>query len=124
MSATGYSTEPQLLLFRRRLRERMRELGIDEAALGREVGQTRQAVSLWLVGLRLPQAPSLVRLSRALGVTSDWLLGFDEGEIVLRSAELLRRIRDSAATGVAASAPTGGMDDDAAEDQRSGGENG
>lgn len=72
-----YGKEPQLLRFRRRLRAAMRARRASSRALAREVGLARSSLTGYLTGLQLPSPPYLVRLSRALGVSTDWLLGFD-----------------------------------------------
>ncbi|MBP3883465.1 MAG: helix-turn-helix transcriptional regulator [Olsenella sp.] len=73
-----YTEEPQLLLFRRRLRDAMRLEGIEGPSdLSARSGVAHTTVMSYLRGERLPGAVSLVRLSRALGVSCDWLLGFD-----------------------------------------------
>lgn len=73
-----YSEAPQLLLFRRRLRAAMKAAGYPSAlSLARIIGMSRTGLSRYLDGTRLPSALALVQLERALGVSADWLLGFD-----------------------------------------------
>ena len=67
----------------KRVLERMDELGMlckqFEDATGVRMGTVRS----WLRGDRMPNADSVVRCARGLGVTSDWLLGLsDEKEAV------------------------------------------
>lgn len=74
-----YSDEPQLIRFRRRLSEAMEMDDIEDySELAQKAGLTRACVLSYLRGTRLPSATSLVRLSRTLGVSCDWLLGFDK----------------------------------------------
>lgn len=76
-----YTTEPSLLLFRRRLAALMRVTGIGQDELASMIGQSSRSIGLWLTGVRLPSAVSLKALSRTFGVPIDWLLGADAVEI-------------------------------------------
>lgn len=76
-----YTTEPSLLLFRRRLAALMRVTGIGQDELADMIGQSSRSIGLWLTGVRLPSAVSLKALSRTFGVPADWLLGADTVEI-------------------------------------------
>ena len=76
-----YTTEPSLLLFRRRLAALMRVTGIGQDELAEMIGQSSRSIGLWLTGVRLPSAVSLKALSRTFGVPTDWLLGADAAEI-------------------------------------------
>lgn len=76
-----YTTEPSLLLFRRRLAALMRLTGIGQDELAGMIGQSSRSIGLWLTGVRLPSAASLKALSRTFGVPADWLLGADAMEI-------------------------------------------
>ena len=75
-----YTTEPSLLLFRRRLAALMRVTGIGQDELASMIGQSSRSIGLWLTGVRLPSAVSLKALSRTFGVPTDWLLGADAVE--------------------------------------------
>lgn len=76
-----YTTEPSLLLFRRRLAALMRVTGVGQDELADMIGQSSRSICLWLTGVRLPSAVSLKALSRTFGVPADWLLGADAVEI-------------------------------------------
>ena len=76
-----YTTEPSLLLFRRRLGALMKVTGIGQDELADKIGQSSRSIGLWLTGVRLPSAVSLKALSRTFGVPADWLLGADAVEI-------------------------------------------
>lgn len=76
-----YTTEPSLLLFRRRLAALMRVTGVGQDELAATIGQSPRSIALWLTGVRLPSAVSLKALSRTFGVPADWLLGADAVEI-------------------------------------------
>ena len=87
-----YTTEPSLLLFRRRLAALMRVTGIGQDELAEMIGQSSRSIGLWLTGVRLPSAVSLKALSRTFGVPADWLLGADAVEIasgLTRLAEIV-----------------------------------
>lgn len=76
-----YTTEPSLLLFRRRLAALMRVTGVGQDELADMIGQSSRSIGLWLTGVRLPSAVSLKALSRTFSVPADWLLGADAVEI-------------------------------------------
>lgn len=82
-----FTQEPQLVNFRRRLRDRMEDVGVDAEALAESCGQTPRCVWQWLSGVRIPTAPSLIRISRALGVPADWLLGESPSECARRAIQ-------------------------------------
>lgn len=83
-----YAQEPQLLHFRQRLREKMADADMDTESLAMAIGQSRQVAWQWLSGVRLPSTVSLVRLSRALMVPADWLLGEGTEECGRRALRL------------------------------------
>ena len=66
-------------LFQRRLSERIKDVAmareISIAGLARSYGFSRQQIHDWCAGRREPRLANVVRLARALGVTTDWLLG-------------------------------------------------
>lgn len=76
-----YTTEPSLLLFRRRLAALIRMTGVGQDELADMIGQSSRSIGLWLTGVRLPSAVSLKALSRTFGVPADWLLGADAVDI-------------------------------------------
>lgn len=91
-----YTTEPSLLLFRRRLAALMRMTGIGQDELADMIGQSTRSIGLWLTGVRLPSAVSLKALSRTFGVPADWLLGADAVEIasgLTRLAEIASALK-------------------------------
>ena len=67
-------------LLRRRLTEAMGARGLSQAALARAVAADRSTVSQLLSGhgARLPNAQLVAECARALGVSSDWLLGLSD----------------------------------------------
>lgn len=74
-----FSDEPQLMRFRRRLLQAMEMSDVKTAYdLARISGVSHKCVMSYMRGTRLPSAISLVKLSRSLAVSCDWLLGFDK----------------------------------------------
>lgn len=72
-----FAQVPQLRLLRRRLRLAMVKAGYETPSeLADASGITEKAILGYLRGTRCPTAAKLVQLSRALGVTTDYLLGF------------------------------------------------
>ena len=55
--------------------------GWTQADLARELGVSQQAVQAWETGARDIRAGRLAELSRVLGVTASYLLGFDVDDL-------------------------------------------
>ena len=51
------------------------ERNISQEQLGKKIGVTRSMIALYESGERFPSLSALIKLSRALGVTTDYLLG-------------------------------------------------
>lgn len=51
------------------------ERNLSQAQLAKKIGVTDSTIGLYESGARLPSLASLVALARALGVTTDYLLG-------------------------------------------------
>lgn len=51
------------------------ERNFSQEQLGKKIGVTRSMIALYESGERLPSLSALIKLSRALGVTTDYLLG-------------------------------------------------
>jgi transcriptional regulator with XRE-family HTH domain len=66
--------------FRSRLAQAMREAGISQSALAREIGSDRSTLSQVLGdgGARLPSAQVIGACAQVLGVSSDWLLSLSD----------------------------------------------
>ena len=58
-----------------RLRNAMRAREVTVRDLSERTDRTEFAIRCWLTGARVPAADSLFAIARALGVSSDWLLG-------------------------------------------------
>lgn len=54
------------------------ERNISQEQLGKKIGVTRSMIALYESGERLPSLSALIELSRALGVTTDYLLGVSQ----------------------------------------------
>ena len=57
-----------------------RRAGLSQEALAEKLGVSRQAVSKWETGEAVPEISKLLLMSRAFGVTTDWLLSEEEPE--------------------------------------------
>lgn len=66
--------------FRSRVTEAMAQAGTNQSALARDIGVDRSTVSQLLSGsgARLPNGQVVAECARALGVSSDWLLGLSD----------------------------------------------
>ncbi|MEC8919215.1 MAG: S24 family peptidase [Pseudomonadota bacterium] len=69
-----------------RIRERRRELGLNQPQLGKLVGRTKGAVSQWESGTVKPDRDSLISLARVLRCTHEWLMDGKESESVVTEA--------------------------------------
>lgn len=70
----------RLPVFKERLLLVRRRLGMSQETLAREAGLFNTDISKYERGQSMPTLPRLVRLARALGCTSDSLLGLDAPE--------------------------------------------
>lgn len=61
--------------FAERLTEIMEERGLDAVYIAGEIGIGSVQLTQYCEGLRMPRAIGIVRLARALDVTTDYLLG-------------------------------------------------
>jgi len=69
------NTEQSRKRFRERLREWRQRRGLTQAELGKKADVPTVSVSHFETGHRFPNAESLRRISDALGVSADYLLG-------------------------------------------------
>lgn len=60
------------------IRQYRKELGLTQAQLAQKVGVSVQAVSKWETGAGFPDITQIVPLARALGISTDKLLGFND----------------------------------------------
>jgi len=66
-----------------RVKALMKEQGMTQRELARRSGLTEPSVCKYLSGSRLPHSEAVVLLAKALGTTSDYLLGIkrDDGSV-------------------------------------------
>ena len=64
--------------FGARIKSARKSLGLTQADLAKKIGVTKQAITTYETGIREPSFRNLIKLSRALNVTTDWLLGEDQ----------------------------------------------
>lgn len=53
---------------------------LSQEQLARKIGVNKSTIALYESGARLPSLEKLVELSKSLGVTTDYLLGLNEGK--------------------------------------------
>ena len=63
-----------------RVKALMKEQGMTQRELARRSGLTEPSVCKYLSGSRLPHSEAVVLLAKALGTTSDYLLGIKRDE--------------------------------------------
>ena len=78
--------------FRTRLEEMLAERNIRAAQLSRDSGVNKATISQYLKGVYEPKREQLCRISEALGVTPEWLEGFDTVKYTSDTPELVCRI--------------------------------
>ena len=61
-----------------RLKQLMKENGVNQVALAKAIGYTQRAVSKWVNGQAEPTATAIGLCAKYFGVTSDYLLGLDD----------------------------------------------
>ena len=66
------------MVFVERLREAMTEKSISQEKLGEMVGLSRQGINSYCNGHREPSFEILIKICKALDVSSDYLLGLKE----------------------------------------------
>ena len=64
-----------------RLRTRRKELGYSQYDLADLSGVPQISISRYELNVNMPTSEAIIKLAKALGVTSDWLLGLAEAEI-------------------------------------------
>lgn len=72
------SDEERRKQFGARIKSTRKSLGLTQADLAKKIGVTKQAITTYETGIREPSFRNLIKLSRALNVTTDWLLGEDQ----------------------------------------------
>ena len=64
-----------------RITKRLNELGMTQRELAATVGVTEITMSRYIRGSRTPNAVVVANIAKALGVTTDYLLGLEEHKI-------------------------------------------
>lgn len=65
-----------------RIRALREDAGMTQAELARRLGITRSSVNGWEMGLALPSTALLVELARTFHVSTDYLLGLENGAVL------------------------------------------
>ena len=61
-----------------RIAKRLEEIKITQHELATRVGVTDISMCRYIHGERMPNAPIIANIAKALGVTTDWLLGLED----------------------------------------------
>lgn len=84
--------------FARKLRERAQQLGISNAEVARRCELDERRYAHYAAGRREPDLATLVKISKVLGTTPNWLLGLTpNGDEETMSTNLLGRLYAAAA---------------------------
>lgn len=69
--------------------ERFNELKGDmtQTNFGRKLGMSRATTSFYCNGDRVPDALGIAKIAKVCGVTSDWLLGLEDGPVQIQKDE-------------------------------------
>lgn len=68
------------LAFKTRMRETRISLNMSQDELAQKVGSTKQVISTYETGARIPKVPMAVSIASALEKSLDWMCGFDTNE--------------------------------------------
>ncbi|MBO5060858.1 MAG: helix-turn-helix transcriptional regulator [Clostridia bacterium] len=68
--------------FHKRLKELRMRSGISQKELAKQMGVTRTTINSWESGISFPNAYSLTMLSEYFYITTDYLLGMDDSELL------------------------------------------
>lgn len=64
--------------FKTRMRETRIALNLSQEELAQRIGSTKQVISTYETGARIPKVPMAVAIASALGTTIGWLCGLAE----------------------------------------------
>lgn len=79
--------EKGMFLFAEKIKALREKKGLTQAELARKLGLTRSSINGWEMGLAAPSTSVIVELSKIFHVTTDYLLGLDNG-LVIRGDDL------------------------------------
>ncbi len=65
-------------VFQQRLKELRKSKGLSQSELGEIIGVTYSSISYWEKGINEPKACYIISLAKFFGVSTDYLLGFDD----------------------------------------------
>lgn len=75
-------------LFKERLLEAMKNAGMNQAELAMEINLSPASISRYLSGEMIPRFPVASRIADALGVTTEWILGFSDETVTANSKKV------------------------------------
>ena len=71
--------EKELFVFAEKVKALREKLNMTQSELAKRLELTRASVNGWEMGLSIPSTPILAELSRTFNVSTDYLLGLEEG---------------------------------------------
>ncbi len=80
-----------MAVFKERLKKSLESSHMTQKQLAEKAEVTEAAISNYLRGVRVPRGATLSRLANALYVTTDYLLGMEEGDSTREQIQLLQR---------------------------------
>ena len=71
--------EKGMFLLAEKIKMLREKAGLTQAELARKMNLTRSSINGWEMGLSIPSTNTIVELSKIFHVTTDYLLGLDNG---------------------------------------------
>lgn len=84
--------DPKLIA--KRIRTKRTELGLTQKDLAEQVGVTPPAINRFEKGEKSPSVDTLLKLAKALGVSTDFLLGAESGEDIFIDKDVSEAFKD------------------------------
>lgn len=81
-------------IFSSRLEQTRKEKGLTLTKLASKVGVTKQAMSIYLKGKRMPRGDILVSIARTLDISVDYLVGISSVKKRRTNADKIRNMSD------------------------------
>jgi len=69
----------ELFLVAERIKTLREHCGLTQSGLAKKLGLTRSSINSWEMGLSIPSTQYIVELAKLFGVSTDYLLGMNEG---------------------------------------------